>query len=74
MEGVYYTRHAKSRMHWRGITKEEVTRVLTEPEAKELIGENRYYYFKRVGTMYLRVTCVFEENTCIIISVVDKND
>lgn len=71
---VVYTRHAKGRMRWRGITKQEVEAVIQEPERREATDYNRFHYFRHIGGRDLRVTCIIEGLKHIIISAVDKSD
>lgn len=71
---VVYTRHAKGRMRWREISREEVELILKEPERREYIGPNRFHYFRHIGKRYIRVTCIQEGSKCIVISAVDKSD
>ena len=71
---VVYTRHAKNRMRWRGIKKHEVEMTLKEPERREIIGPNRFHYFRHFGKRYVRVTCATEDEKLIVISAVDKSE
>lgn len=71
---VVYTRHARARMRWRGITKKEVEEVLAVPDRRVLLPGMKFHCFKSIGKCYLRVTGALENNKCVIISVVDKSD
>ncbi|MDO8618003.1 MAG: DUF4258 domain-containing protein [Candidatus Uhrbacteria bacterium] len=71
---VIFTRHAKARMRWRGITQNEVMQAIEHPDRTEHLGSDRFHFFHHIGKRYLRVTWVLEERKRVIISVVDKND
>jgi len=70
---VKYTRHAKRRMKWRKISKEEIEKTLEVPDRTESCGEKRVNAFKSLGKRLLKVSYVIEANEIVIISVVDKN-
>ena len=70
---VKYTRHAKRRMKWRKISKEEIEKTLEAPDRTESCGEKRVNAFKSLGKRLLKVSYVIEANEIVIISVVDKN-
>ena len=69
---VYFVRHAKNRMRWRNISKEEVIRVLDSPEKVVDDIKNRKNAFRMVAQRYLKVTFVEEEGTIVVLSVVEK--
>ena len=70
---VKYTRHARRRMKWRKISKEEIEKTLEAPDRTESCGEKRVNVFKSLGKRLLKVSYVIEANEIVIISVVDKN-
>lgn len=70
---VKYTRHAKRRMKWRRISKEEIEKTLEAPDRTESCGGRRVNAFKSLGERLLKVSYVIEANEILIISVVDKN-
>lgn len=71
---IFYTRHAKSRMRWRSISKEDIKMVLAAPQKKESLRNNRHHYFRQIGSKLIRVTFVEESEKFVIISAVDKNN
>ena len=70
---VKYTRHAKRRMKWRKISKEEIEKTLEAPDRTESCGEKRVNVLKSLGKRLLKVSYVIEADKIVIISVVDKN-
>jgi len=70
---VKYTRHARRRMKWRKISKEEIEKTLEAPDRTESCGEKRVNASKSLGKRLLKVSYVIEANEIVIISVVDKN-
>lgn len=71
---LYYTRHAKNRMRWRGISKAEIEKTVMEPERTERIGPDRYHYLRSFASRNIRVTVVEETERIVIISAVDKSN
>ncbi len=67
-------RHAKRRMKWREITKEEIFLVLQNPETVEKSYYGRENAFKNLGKRYLRITFKRKKGYLLVISAVDKND
>lgn len=73
MKEIRYDRHAKRRMKWRNITKEEVEEVFKLPEKSESTVKGRLNVFKKIGDRYLKVTFKEFEEYILIISAVDKS-
>ncbi len=71
---LYYTRHARSMMRWRDISKEKVKQTIENPEKHEILSPHKFHYFRQFGKSFIRVTLVIENEKIIIISVVDKNN
>ena len=69
---VYIVRHARNRMRWRNISKEEVIYVLENSELIEDDIKNRKNVFATVNGRYLKVTFVEEKGTIVVVSVVEK--
>ncbi|MFQ6066299.1 MAG: DUF4258 domain-containing protein [bacterium] len=70
---IKYTRHARRRMKWRGISEREIKETLEMPDRRESCGEKRINAFKSLGRKLIKVSYVVEDETIVIISVVDKN-
>ena len=70
---IFFTRHAKSRMRERRISKENVVEVMRSPQPQEIIGQDRYQFYRHFGKRFIRVTCQFEKGIFVIITAVDKN-
>ncbi len=68
---IYIVRHARNRMRWRDISKEEVIYVLENFEHIEDDIKNRKNVFAMVKGRYLKVTFVEEKGTIVVISVVE---
>lgn len=71
---IVFTRHAKNRMRWRRINRDEVESVIDEPDQREYIDGRKWNLHKNIGKKNIRVTIVLEGDKQVIISVVDKND
>ncbi|MBI4435549.1 DUF4258 domain-containing protein [Candidatus Uhrbacteria bacterium] len=69
---VRFTRHAKNRMRWRGITKAEVESTLLRPDTVERLSPDKANYFKTIRARRMRVTAVQEERQLVVISAVIK--
>ncbi|KKW32894.1 MAG: hypothetical protein UY76_C0014G0007 [Candidatus Uhrbacteria bacterium GW2011_GWA2_52_8d] len=69
---VRFTRHAKNRMRWRGITKTEVQSVLSNPDAVERLSQDKKNYFKIISKRRIRVTAIQEERELVVITAVVK--
>lgn len=72
MPRIFFTRHAKNRMRWRGISREIVEMVIENPERVEDKGKQHFHYYKQIkGTQY-KVFCAKEENRIVILSTIKK--
>jgi len=69
MKPIRLTRHAKNRMRWRGVTEDEVERVLRSPERVESTRFGRTNAYAALQGRTLRVTYVDEEDALIVVSV-----
>lgn len=70
---VHFTRHAKSRMRWRNISKDDVMRVLDSPDSKGKDSFGHTHFSKKIRSRKLRVTIAKEKEKVIVITVVDKS-
>ena len=71
---VIYGRHARRRMSWRGISREEVESVIRNPERVEPTERGRKNLFRRIGIRYIRVTVLESATHLRVITAVDKAD
>ena len=71
---ITYDRHARRRMRWRRISRQEVESVIRDPERLEPTERGRMNAFRWVGNRYLRVTFRELESSVLVISVVDRTD
>ena len=71
---VKYIRHARGRMRWRKISKDEVEKTLEKPDKTELTSEGRINAFKTIGNRYIKITYRELSEEILIISAVDKSD
>jgi len=65
-------RHAKRQMKWRKISAEEVKNTIFNAENIEDSIKGRKNAFKHINKRRLKVTFAKENNTIIIITVIDK--
>ncbi len=71
---VTYGRHARRRMNWREISREEVESVISNPERVEPTEKGRANLFSRIGSRRIRVTVLETATNVRVITVVDKAD
>jgi hypothetical protein len=69
---ILFTRHAKNRMRWHQITKEQIELTLNSPLKLEHSSEERVNAWKNFGSKALRVTYKQEGDRTIIITAVFK--
>jgi hypothetical protein len=72
MPEIFFTRHAKNRMRWRGISRETVELIIENPERVEDKGNEQFNYFKQIKGNQYKVFCVKEENRIVILSAIKK--
>jgi hypothetical protein len=59
-------------MRWRGITKNEVERVLDKPESVIKLSSDKANYFKTLKGRCIRVTAICETHRLVVITAVIK--
>lgn len=59
-------------MRWRGITKDDVERVLDKPESVIKLSSDKANYFKTIKGRHVRVTAIREADRLVVISTVIK--
>ncbi len=69
---IRFDRHARRRMKWRGISEEEVSVLLEDPDKVEESIRGRINAYKRSGQRNLKVTYKESSGQTLVISVVDK--
>ena len=72
MKEIRYTRHAKNRMRWHGITESEIESAILSPDFIESFSENRLNAWKRFPERFLRVTYEEKNGELLIITAVKK--
>jgi hypothetical protein len=70
---IYFSRHAKKQMKWRGITEEEVRKTILYPEEVKDSVKGRKNAFKHIEQKWLKVTFKQEIDRVAIITALDKN-
>ena len=70
---IIFSRHAKRRMKWRGITEEDVKSTILLPEKTEDAINDRNNAFRHIGRKWIKVTFKQEGETVKVITAVDKN-
>ncbi|MBI4435020.1 DUF4258 domain-containing protein [Candidatus Uhrbacteria bacterium] len=68
----YFTRHARGRMRWRRITKEEVRTVLAAPERIERM-DGKLRLTKMVSGRSLLTIVAVESDRIIVITAMDRS-
>jgi hypothetical protein len=71
---IKYDRHARRRMKWRKISKEEVELTLKKPDKTELIEKRRKNAFKSIGKRLIKITFREFPEEILVISAVEKSD
>ena len=71
---IIYGRHARRRMNWRKISREEVESVVRNPERVEPTERGRKNLFGRGDARYIRVTVLESATHVQVITAVDKAD
>jgi len=69
---VEFDRHAKRRMKWRRISKEEVLRALENSDKIEESVKGRMNAYKSIGARYIKVTYKKYPGKIFVMSAVDK--
>jgi len=69
---IYFSRHARRQMKWRGVSEAEVLSVLDAPDRMEQSIDERSNAYKLVGDRLLKVTYVDEERDVVVITVIEK--
>ena len=72
MKPIDLSRHANRRMQLYGITIQQVTQALAEPEKVVPSIKKRYNAYKKIGERFLRVTYVEEEQRYFIVTVTPR--
>ncbi|TLD40157.1 MAG: hypothetical protein JETT_3582 [Candidatus Jettenia ecosi] len=67
-----FSRHAKRRMKWRGISEEDVYFIVNNPDKIEESIKGRTNAYKSLGKRYIKVTYKKFVDKILIISAVDK--
>ncbi len=70
---IYFSRHARRQMKWRGISEAEVKDTVSDPEAVEDSISGRKNALKHIGKKWLKVTFVEEGDRIIIVTAIDRN-
>lgn len=69
---IKFAHHARNRMRWHKISEEEVVSCIRMPLLQEPARKGKTHSWQRVGTKFLRVTWLEEEDATIIITAVLK--
>lgn len=72
MHEIFFTRHAKNRMRWRGISREIIETIILNPDRIEDTGDKQFNYYKQINETLYKVFCIKEENRIIILSAITK--
>lgn len=70
---IKFTRHARNRMRWRKISKQEIEMVLRNPDKLNKMN-SKFSCFKSIGNKNIKVVFVVENNQIIVISAFDKSN
>lgn len=74
MKKLYFSRHAKKQMKWRGVTQNDVRDTVLYPdELKTLEIKNRKAALKRINKKLLKVVYIEEKNRIVIITALYKS-
>ena len=71
---LYFSRHAKRQMKWRGISEEEVQSAISNPEETENSIKGRKNAFKHIGKKWIKVTFKEEADTITIVTAMDRSN
>ena len=71
---IEYTRHAKRRMKWRGISESEVELAISIPDGVESTEKKRHNAYKTIKGKVLKVTYRKSDNQAQIISALWKGE
>ena len=69
---IHFTRHAKNRMQWHGISEADVRLCLENWEQFETGGLGKINAWRKFGDKILRVTYRWEDKGLVIITAVMK--
>jgi len=72
MKSIRLSRHARRRMDLYGITLEQITRTLAEPEYLVPSVKGRYNAYRKMGGRFLRVTYAEDDSHCVVVSVTPR--
>ena len=70
MPEIFYTRHSKNRMRWRGISRESVELTINSPEKIEDMGNDQFNFYKSINEINYKVVCLKETDRYIILSAI----
>lgn len=71
---IKFTRHAKRRMKWRKIPKEEIELAVKQPDKLEKSSYNRRInVYKKIKKRFLKVSYTTKKDQILIITVIDKS-
>lgn len=68
---VHYTRHAKGRMRWRRIGREDVEAVLAEPDRMERM-DGKFRLAKTINGRRLLVIVAVEHDRIVVITAMER--
>ena len=71
---IEYTRHAKRRMKWRGISESEVELAISMPDKVESTEKKRHNAYKTIKGKVLKITYRKSDNQAQIISALWKGE
>ena len=69
---IHFTRHAKNRMRWRGISEADIKLCLANPEQVKTGSLGKIDAWRKFGDKFLRVTYRRESKGLVIITAVMK--
>lgn len=62
MNNIKFTRHAKRRMKWRKISKEEIISVINQPDRLEKSdNKQKINVYKKIKRRFLKITYVIKK-------------